>query len=206
MSRKRPFSRIAPAITSTLDSLGFNKLSARDSAYAQGGAAWCSPHGEAHCIIVFLQLWKWGYDPWFGSSFTINFRRLSYDCEATSDTKGLLDLRIMSLVSKNECEQIAALQNAVIAKGRIPTREEYQHLKLIPMTEFNVEEYEKRATPVDAQSIQFSDLWLAFIDDGDVDAWCTFLKSWLPIGIGRFREMDRYSGCWLDTQSIPWAN
>jgi hypothetical protein len=136
MARKRPFSLLRPGLSPAFEALGFKKVS----------VAWQRPHGEAEYLACDFQPWKWGYDPWFGSSFTMNFQRRPIVLPEAEIYKVILDARILDLTDEADRQEIMQLQNAVLAKGHIPTPEEYR--ALYPYLSFRPEHYEKMATPV----------------------------------------------------------
>jgi hypothetical protein len=194
MAKKRPFGRIAPQLDDTFQAGGFQRLKPGESKLvASGTPAWRQLREDTQ-YVCDLQPWKWGYDPWFGSSFTVNFFRWPGDFEKTFERGRSFQTRILPLTDVEDRVEIARLQNAVINKCHVPTPEEFKQVNGLPVLQSQLGRYQKRLAPITPARLEREDVWLAFLDDADVDSWCGFLKSWLPKGLARFLSINDLTG------------
>ena len=199
MPKKRPFSRLAPALDASFQALGFCRLQARESVFARNQPAWRRVHGDAY-LICDLQICKWDYDPWFGSSFTMNFWRVPLDFETAFNNKQTLCLRIKELTDEGDLTSITSIYNSVLKKIRIPDAQEFAKVTGRPFTAWDEKNYVKQSTPLTCEDAK-GDIWPIFTDEDDVVAWCEFLKEWLPKGTTRFASLGDKTGRFLSELS-----
>lgn len=174
--------------------------------FAQGGTfAWRKMYGEMQ-RIADLQPLKWGYDPWVGSSFTVNFWRGPGDYEKTWDNTRVFSTRILALIDAEDREEIARLQNSVLKKCRVPTAEEFLREMGFPPTPRSLQDRAKKLVLVTPTCMERKDVWFAFIDNADIDAWCVFLKEWLPKGLTRFASLEDLRGHGFSSDLQPRWN
>ena len=150
---------------------------------------WSRPFSRPKYETVSIQIDKWEWDPWAGAQFRINFGRTS--------TKGSVVLSrhtatMHDLLNSVELRQVQELQNTVIAKRRLPTRQEYKHHHGQDFTFglYHLADKESLSKPVKYSIKRFTDIWLLFIDQADVLSWGNFLASWLPMAIARNQAED----------------
>jgi hypothetical protein len=138
---------------------------------------------------VACQVEKWGWDPWKGWNFQVLMTR--------SRHRGNVALcrefaEMYDLLTPDEKREIEAEQNAVIAKCRVPTEEEYNaHFGFPAYTKTGTSRvYREARTPEDLSRRPQVGLWLRFVDAGDLEAWAEWLAAWLPRALTRDAEAD----------------
>lgn len=188
------FSKAAAGLNRPFAELGFARLHPDESIFAGDFPAWRREHLDADYLICDLQPWKWGYDPWTGSSFTINLLRTPRDFETTFEHSRMLQTRYLALCDTGDLERVVALENAVRARMRIPTAEEYRQTTGLKIADINRKKYLNRSCPMTVDELRRTDLWMGYLDEQDIMNWLALLEVWLPKAIQRMASLNDLSG------------
>ena len=137
-------------------------------------------------LTVWLQADKWPFDPWVGSRFVLELQRApEREIGATGDA---LRLRFGDLLSEVERREVRDRQNRVIAKCRVPTDSEHRAALGFPLVAPDL--YESQCEIMKEDFGPKEDVWMRYLDRGDVEEWGLFLADWLPRGLERFESRD----------------
>ena len=87
--------------------------------------------------------------------------------------------------------KMQVVQNAVVAKCRVPTEDEYNpHLGFKAYTPSGMRIYREACEPVDLSRHQPEGLLLRFVDAEDLKAWGEILSAWIPQVLARDANAD----------------
>lgn len=196
---KKPFASLSPLLESTFRELGFERVLDRKSTFAETwGTSWLKSLGtEAHCSIG-LQLNKWGYDRWYGSDFTINFRRttIAYPELPRRET----GIRWYNLTNACERKKAEAIKISICSRYHAPGPKELateapwilqsEHRDLL---DIELSKQQDRLKKLLLPWNTGADAWMPFQDESDLAKWAQFLNVWLPIAIERFLSLEDLS-------------
>ena len=195
MKTKQLLAILRGHVEPVLVSAGFSRLKDRTGTCA----AWCRSVADDCHFTVWAQNDKWPFDPWVGSRFLVELQRAPV-C-AVGATHGALRLRLQLLLTDAEREEVRTLQNAVIAKCRIPTEEEHRQIMGFGLLPGN--EYEASCRLIEGDFDPRLDLWLRYLDEADCHGWGEFLESWLPKALDRFASLGALSGLYPPGETLP---
>gem|GEM_PF-7065912 len=131
--------------------------------------AWTRPRKGKKFETVAWKADKWGWDPWRGSSVEVFMTR--------SRNRGNIALcresaTMWDLLATDEKRKMQVVQNAVVAKCRVPTEDEYNaHLGFKAYTPSGMRVYREACEPVDLSRHQPQGLLLRFVDADDLKTW-----------------------------------
>lgn len=96
------------------------------------------------------------------------------------------------VLTTDEKREIEGVQNAVIAKCRVPTEEEYNaHFGFAAYTKTGTPRvYREACTPMELSSRPRVGLWLRFLDTADLERWAIILSAWIPRALEKEAESD----------------
>lgn len=142
--------------------------------------------------VVYCQLDKWAWDPWAGTKFTVNFQNSKKPgIGVSSGTKFARVGDVLRGKYKKAAEQI---QNAAIAKIRVPSADEYEE-EMGFADDFLLDEYKELSKP-ERFGRKRDDLWLRIVDADDAREWAEFIGAWLPNGLDQFDKLDGDEFIW----------
>jgi len=136
---------------------------------------------QLHTLAFCCQLDKWPWDPWIGSRFVVEWT------EETND-KIIKRARFADVANQQELDEVSELQNSVIAKFHIPTKEEYSEKVGVQVQDdaFFLDRYEDACQLVKYQKDRRSDIWFRYLQKNDVELWALFLARWISSAESRF--------------------
>ena len=150
---------------------------------------WTRPRKGRKFETVACQADKWEWDPWQGWRFQVLMTR---DRQRGNVALCREFAEMWDLVTADEKREVEAMQNAVIARCRVPTEEEYNaHFGFPAYTKTGTPRvYREACEPVDLSRRPFAGLWLRFLDVGDLKKWAVMLSAWIPRVLERDVEAD----------------
>jgi hypothetical protein len=189
MKTREVFRIVRRYLDCPLTELGFSTL-----AHTGAVLPWSRRLDERQHETVWCQIDKWPWDPWLGSKFTVEFQCADTpDAGAAGNAKRA---RLGDLLDANARKAVQDLQNAVIAKLRVPTHEEYNGHMGFAADEFALAAYRDACQPVSYTRGRVGDLWLRIFDAEDVDLWGAFLAEWIPQGLTVFEMLEGDESAW----------
>jgi hypothetical protein len=130
--------------------------------------------------FVWFQCDNWGWDPYAGSSFFVNFQG-----PGSPEPWGGPTERLQHFLSEPELEEARAIQNRVITKLSLPPAEYVRMLrdgfaKTSPNPDLLIKALLDQFKPVDYPYRCNQDFSLRYHDPEDVSRWASFLLRVLP--------------------------
>ena len=139
---------------------------------------------EHRKLVFCCQLDKWPWEPWIGSRFVVEWT------EETND-RIIKRARFADLANQQELDEVSTLQNSVIAKFHIPSKEEYIEKVGVQLQNdaFFRDRYEDACQLVKYQKDRLTDIWFSYIQKNDVEHWAQFLARWASSAESRFLNL-----------------
>ena len=149
---------------------------------------WTRPRKGRKFETVACKADKWGWDPWRGSRVEVVMTR--------SRHRGNVALcreyaTMWDLLRVDEKRRMQVVQNAVVAKCRVPTEAEYNaHMGFKAYTPSGMRVYREACEQVELSGHQPEGLLLRFVDAEDLKAWAEILSTWIPCVLARDADAD----------------
>lgn len=164
-----------------LKSAGFKRL---------GSNAWVRAHNDEHHIVA-IQASQSGWDPRSGNRFIVEFERSKKPLRAT----GFSRARLWRLLDDLGRREVTDLNSRVALTLPHP---DPNFLRQLPD---GVREHYLQAFSASPQAAESADVWFAYYDEEDAQAWAAFLSrrlepalsqflTWPPSFFGHRREED----------------
>jgi hypothetical protein len=138
--------------------------------YHRGGVGWTRPRGANHLNIWCLNN-KWPFDPFLGSEFTIE---VEISPQAIPGFAPLQRFgRLHQLLGEDDRRAMLERHNAVVAKLRQPSDEEYERVVGVPPFDFRgsfAKKFASRVAPIENE-----DFWMRYYDSDDATLWAKFI-------------------------------
>ncbi|HEY1208568.1 MAG TPA: hypothetical protein VGE85_04315 [Terracidiphilus sp.] len=141
---------------------------------AKGLLSWTRPHGDAH-IVVWCQVSQYGWDPYAGSQFIVEFQRSSEPVIGYG-YKNAHRERIALLLSPEEREEVRRIQNSVIASLQHPPANH----PILHFTQEVTDIYVKQFKAVSEPYPERNDIWFRYASPEHITQWAHFIIGRLP--------------------------
>jgi hypothetical protein len=184
MKTREIFKLLREVVEPPLADLGFAHVKDSSGVFL----IWSRPLKAKRFETVGCQIDKWGWDPWVGTKFTLLMNR--------SSRRGNVALcksfaTLAELLTPDEKRAAQDLQNAVIARFRVPGETEFNaHKGYAAYSEYLIRDYRAACAPENLSGSLRTGLWLRVLDANDVRAWGNFLADWVPRVLERDANAD----------------
>ena len=158
--------------------------------HERGMLSWTRPQEGEH-LTIWLQVSQYGFDPYRGSKFTVEFQ---LGAESAVGSGGD-SVRFCRLLRAGELEVVRARQNRVIAG--LPDLPAARLGGLSP----DLRDYHRRPEPVYSPR---DDVWFRYRSGRDIEAWSTYLAAMMPTAIERFLIWAQRPWYGAPPQPLPW--
>jgi hypothetical protein len=139
---------------------------------AKGLLSWARPAGDSH-TVVWCQISQNGWESHAGSKFVVEFQRSAAPVVGAHPGGRM---RLASLLTSDEREQVRAIQNLVISSlTPPPPSHPYLHISA-SVSKWYLEQFERVAEPYPDRY----DVWLRYAAPEHVNQWASFILEKLP--------------------------
>jgi hypothetical protein len=142
----------------------------KSSGFKRGNSmlSWVRQIGDTF-IVVWFQVSQFGFDPYTGSQFIVEFQKSSEP--VVGSLRGRRK-RISEFLSQAEREDVRKIQNQVIEALRKPP-EDYVLLQMPDVSE----SYRRSFEPISLPYPDGSDIWFRYAAPADISCWASFIRN-----------------------------
>jgi len=144
-----------------------------------GMLGWYKAVREAYLVVGFYCMPPAGGDPFYGSSFTVQF-----ELSRTSSIGASNVARLDTLLSQAQLNRLLDIQNAVVAKLKKPDKN--HHIFRTPQV--LIDQYLSEFEPLTRDKVHWYNQWLSYHDAEDVRQWTKFLLELFPKLVNSFMD------------------